>query len=72
MGRRYRMTVAAMDLSKAGREGLVGAVSAKDGAKRGPQERLLPSPTNPTRPAWTQDPVARARWRATRALTPPA
>ena len=43
--------MATMDLSKAGRGGLAGALSAMDGAKRGPQERLLPSPANPARPA---------------------
>ena len=42
--------MAAMDLSKVGRDGLAGALSAMDGAKRGPQERLLPSPASPSRP----------------------
>ena len=46
--------MAAMDLSKVGRGGLAGALSAMDGAKRGPQERLLPSPAKPPRPAYTQ------------------
>ena len=45
------LTMATMDLSKVGRGGLTGALSAMDGAKRGPQERLLPSPVNPPRPA---------------------
>ena len=45
------VTMAAMDVSKAGRGGLTGALSAMDGAKRGPQERLLPPPANPPRPA---------------------
>ena len=40
-----------MRLSKVGRGGLAGALSAMDGAKRGRPERLLPSPANPPRPA---------------------
>ncbi len=35
-----------MNLTKVGRGGLAGAESAMDGAKRGPQERLLPCPAN--------------------------
>ena len=51
MKKRKSGSMAAMDLSKVGRGGLAGALSAMDGAKRGPQERLLPSPANPPRPA---------------------
>jgi hypothetical protein len=40
-----------MDLTKAGRGGLAAASSAMDGAKRGPQERVVPSPANLRRPA---------------------
>ena len=46
--------MATMSLSKVGRGGVAGVLSAMDGAKQGPQERLLPSPANPPRPANTQ------------------
>ena len=49
-----------MDLSKVGRGGLAGVLSAMDGAKQGTQERLLPSPANPPRPAITR-PCSRCR-----------
>ena len=41
-----------MDLTKAGRGGLA-CTRAMEGAKRGPQERVLPSPANLPRPAST-------------------
>ena len=60
MGRRYRLfsfhaRVAATGTCQGvGRGGWAGALSAMDGAKRGPQERLLPSPDQPHRPAQTK------------------
>ncbi|PKH94281.1 hypothetical protein CXG43_18495 [Stenotrophomonas sp. Bg11-02] len=44
-------SMAAMDLSKVGRGGLAGALSAMDGAKRGPQDAVVavakpPCPAN--------------------------
>ncbi len=44
-----------MNLTKVGRGGLAGAESAMDGAKRGPQERLLPSPANSSPAAFDLD-----------------
>ncbi|WP_349985597.1 hypothetical protein ABRP17_000970 [Stenotrophomonas sp. WHRI 8082] len=43
--------MATVDRSKVGRGGLAGVLSAMDGAKQGTQERLLPSPASPPRPA---------------------
>src|SRR5690606_302554 len=44
-------------LSEVGGEGRAGVLSAMDGAKQGPQERLLPSPARPSPPATPTHPT---------------
>gem|GEM_PF-6714245 len=44
------LSMATMDLSRVGRGGLAGALSAMDGAKRGPQDAALAVPREPTPP----------------------
>jgi hypothetical protein len=48
---------------------LAGALSAMDGAKRGPQERLLPSPANPPRPANPTYPAWKLRYTASKSTS---
>ena len=64
MGRRYRFSLFSYaagghgTCQGAGRWGWAGALSAMDGAKRGTQEQLLPSPDQSYRPAQPQQPCS--------------